>query len=142
MAGKFECYRDKAGEYRFRLKAANSQVVLSSEGYKSKAACMNGIESVRKNSQDQDRFEVRTAANVEDALRVLTSERIDLVLSDIQMPGRGGMELLQDRGDDEGRNHHAQDRPHAGHVPARPPDQRKEDRAGQDPEDRGPELLP
>jgi len=56
MAGKFECYKDKAGEFRFRLKAGNGNNILSSEGYKSKSSCTNGIESVRKNSQDPDRF--------------------------------------------------------------------------------------
>ena len=56
MAGKFECYKDKAGEFRFRLKAGNGNAILASEGYKSKSSCMNGIESVRKNSQDPDRF--------------------------------------------------------------------------------------
>ena len=56
MAGKFECYKDKAGEFRFRLVAANGNAILSSEGYKSKSGCTNGIESVRKNSQDPDRF--------------------------------------------------------------------------------------
>ncbi|MGB5487311.1 MAG: YegP family protein [Lysobacterales bacterium] len=56
MAGKFECYKDKAGEFRFRLVAANGNAILSSEGYKSKSGCANGIESVRKNSQDPDRF--------------------------------------------------------------------------------------
>lgn len=56
MAGKFECYKDKAGEFRFRLKAGNGNTILSSEGYKSKSSCTNGIESVRKNSQDPDRF--------------------------------------------------------------------------------------
>jgi len=56
MAGKFECYKDKAGEFRFRLKAGNGNNILSSEGYKSKSGCTNGIESVRKNSQDPDRF--------------------------------------------------------------------------------------
>ena len=56
MAGKFECYKDKAGEFRFRLKAGNGNTVLSSEGYKSRSGCANGIESVRKNSQDPDRF--------------------------------------------------------------------------------------
>ena len=56
MAGKFECYKDKAGEFRFRLKSSNGNTILSSEGYKSKASCTNGIESVRKNSQDPDRF--------------------------------------------------------------------------------------
>ena len=56
MAGKFECYKDKAGEFRFRLKAANGNTILASEGYKSKAGCANGIESVRKNCTDPDRF--------------------------------------------------------------------------------------
>lgn len=56
MAGKFECYKDKAGEFRFRLKASNGNAILASEGYKSKSGCTNGIESVRKNSQDPDRF--------------------------------------------------------------------------------------
>lgn len=49
---KFEIYLDKGGEYRFRLKAKNGQVVASGEGYKSKAACQNGIESIRKNAPD------------------------------------------------------------------------------------------
>lgn len=59
MAGKFECYKDKAGEYRFRLKAGNGETILSSEGYKAKASCKNGIESVRKNSQIPERFDVK-----------------------------------------------------------------------------------
>lgn len=57
MAGKFEIYKDKAGEHRFRLKAGNGQNILASEGYKSKASCNNGIESVKKNSQIPERFE-------------------------------------------------------------------------------------
>ena len=57
MAGKFEVYKDKKGETRFRLKAGNGQIILASEGYKRKASCMNGIESVRKNSQTDARFE-------------------------------------------------------------------------------------
>lgn len=56
MPGKFEVYKDKAGEYRFRLKAANGQNILGSEGYSAKTGCMNGIESVKKNSQNPDRF--------------------------------------------------------------------------------------
>jgi len=47
---KFEVYTDKAGEFRFRLKARNGETIASSEGYKSKGACMNGIESVKKNA--------------------------------------------------------------------------------------------
>lgn len=49
---KFEVYQDKAGEYRFRLKARNGEIIAVSEGYKAKASCMNGIESVRKNAPD------------------------------------------------------------------------------------------
>lgn len=48
--GKFEVYTDKAGEYRFKLKAPNGEVIAVSEGYSSKKSCMNGIESVRKNA--------------------------------------------------------------------------------------------
>lgn len=59
MAGKFECYKDKAGEYRFRLKAGNGEIILSSEGYSSKASCTNGIESVRKNAVLPERFETK-----------------------------------------------------------------------------------
>jgi uncharacterized protein YegP (UPF0339 family) len=57
MAGKFELYKDKKGEFRFRLKAANGQNILSSEGYGARASAMNGIESVQKNSQNPERFE-------------------------------------------------------------------------------------
>ena len=49
---KFEIFLDKAGEYRFNLKARNGEIILSSEGYKAKASCQNGIESVRKNAPD------------------------------------------------------------------------------------------
>ena len=55
---KFEVYQSgKKNEFRFRLKADNGQIILSSEGYSSKAACLNGIESVKKNSKDPKRIE-------------------------------------------------------------------------------------
>ena len=47
---KFEIYKDKKGQFRWRLLANNNQVIASGEGYTSKAACKNGIESVRKNA--------------------------------------------------------------------------------------------
>ena len=53
---KFEMYTDKAGEFRFRLKAKNGEIIAVSEGYKSKASCLNGIESVRKNAPEADIF--------------------------------------------------------------------------------------
>ncbi len=49
---KFEMYQDKAGEYRFRLKARNGEIIAVSEGYTAKASCLNGIESVRKNAPE------------------------------------------------------------------------------------------
>ena len=51
---QFEVYTDKAGEFRFRLKARNGEPIAASEGYKAKASCMNGIESVRKNAPEAD----------------------------------------------------------------------------------------
>ena len=49
---KFEVYTDKAGEFRFRLKATNGQIIAVSEGYKAKASCLNGVESVKKNAPE------------------------------------------------------------------------------------------
>ena len=51
---KFEMYLDKAGEYRFRLKARNGEIIAVSEGYKAKASCLNGIESVKKNAPEAE----------------------------------------------------------------------------------------
>jgi uncharacterized protein YegP (UPF0339 family) len=51
---KYELYTDKAGEFRFRLKATNGQVIAVSEGYKSKDAAENGIESVKKNAPEAE----------------------------------------------------------------------------------------
>ena len=51
---KYEVYVDKAGEYRFRLKAKNGEIIAVSEGYKAKASCLNGIESVARNAPDAE----------------------------------------------------------------------------------------
>ncbi len=51
---KFEVKIDKAGEFRFNLKARNGEIIASSEGYKAKASCMKGIESVKKNAPDAE----------------------------------------------------------------------------------------
>jgi uncharacterized protein YegP (UPF0339 family) len=61
--GKFEITTRKNGEYQFNLKATNGQVILTSEGYKTKASCLNGVESVKKNSQDEKRFNKKVASN-------------------------------------------------------------------------------
>lgn len=55
--GKFEIYKDKREEFRFRLKAGNGQTILSSEGYSAKSGCNNGIESVKKNASNDARYE-------------------------------------------------------------------------------------
>ena len=55
--GKFETFTDKAWEFRFNLKAWNWKIILSSEGYSSMNSCENGIESVKENSQNENRFE-------------------------------------------------------------------------------------
>lgn len=55
---KFEIYEDKAGEFRFRLKATNGEPILASEGYTQKSSCKNGIASVMKNAPDADVVEV------------------------------------------------------------------------------------
>lgn len=51
---KFEVYKDKAGEFRFRLKAGNGEIIATGEGYKAKASCLNGIESIRKNAPEAE----------------------------------------------------------------------------------------
>lgn len=51
---KFEIYKDKSEEFRFRLKAKNGQVIAVSEGYSSHANCVNGVESVKKNAVDAE----------------------------------------------------------------------------------------
>ena len=49
---KFEVYKDKAGEFRFRLKARNGEIIAVGEGYKAKASCFNGIDSIKRNAPD------------------------------------------------------------------------------------------
>jgi len=56
VAGKFELYKDKAGEFRFRLLASDGKNILGSEGYKGKSSCTNGIASVKKNASIDGRY--------------------------------------------------------------------------------------
>ncbi|KRB51705.1 hypothetical protein ASE04_09185 [Rhizobium sp. Root708] len=51
---KFEVYKDKAGEFRFRFKASNGETMFSSEGYKAKASALSAIESIKKNAPGAD----------------------------------------------------------------------------------------
>ena len=52
MAAKFVVTKGKSGQHHFNLKAGNGEIIATSESYKSKAAAMNGIESVKKNAAD------------------------------------------------------------------------------------------
>jgi len=61
--GKFVISRRKNDEFQFNLKASNGQVILVSEGYTTKTNCNKGIESVRKNSQEDSRFDRKIASN-------------------------------------------------------------------------------
>jgi uncharacterized protein len=61
--GKFEITTRKNGEFQFNLKAGNGQVILTSEGYSSKSGCTNGIDSVKKNAQDDTKYEKKTSSN-------------------------------------------------------------------------------
>lgn len=61
--GKFVITKRVNGELQFNLKAGNGQTILASEGYTTKAACDHGIESVRKNSQEDARFERKESSN-------------------------------------------------------------------------------
>lgn len=63
MPGKFEIYADNGGKFRFRLKSSNGQIVLSSQGYTTKAAATRGAESVKENAGDTDAFDSLTSAS-------------------------------------------------------------------------------
>lgn len=61
--GKFVIKKRTNGEYQFNLKAGNGETILTSEGYTTRQNCDNGIESVRKNSLDDSKYEKKTATN-------------------------------------------------------------------------------
>jgi uncharacterized protein len=58
---KFEIYKDKAGEFRFRFKASNGETMFSSEGYKAKASAVSAIESIKKNTPGATTVDTTTA---------------------------------------------------------------------------------
>ena len=61
--GKFVITKRANGEFQFNLKAGNGQTILTSEGYSTKAACSNGIESVKTNSQDDSKYDKKESSN-------------------------------------------------------------------------------
>ena len=60
---KFEISVRKNGEFQFNLKASNGEIILTSEGYTTKSACLNGVDSVKKNAVEEKRFEKLVAKN-------------------------------------------------------------------------------
>jgi len=75
MSGKFEVYKDKAGEFRFRLKAANGEIILASEGYKQKASALNGIESIKKNAPSDANYERKETKSGGQMFNVLAANK-------------------------------------------------------------------
>lgn len=63
MSLKFEITKSDGGEYFFKLVSPDGKTLVRSEGYKAKASCTNGIESVRKNSTDDKRYDRKTASD-------------------------------------------------------------------------------
>jgi uncharacterized protein YegP (UPF0339 family) len=61
--GKFVIKKGSNGQYYFSLKANNGQIILASEGYTSKASCQNGIDAVKTNARDDNKYDRRTSAN-------------------------------------------------------------------------------
>lgn len=59
---KFVITKRNNGEFQFNLKAGNGQTILSSEGYSTKSGCTNGVESVKTNSQDDDRYDKKESS--------------------------------------------------------------------------------
>ena len=64
--GKFVITKRTNGDFQFNLKAGNGQVILTSQGYSTKAGCENGVESVKKNASDDARYERKTSSNGKD----------------------------------------------------------------------------
>ena len=63
MAGKFETFKDRAGKYRFRLKASNGEIILASQGYASRSGVRTGIESVRTHCKQKACFQTKKTAS-------------------------------------------------------------------------------
>ena len=71
--GKFVITTRTNGDYQFNLKAGNGQVILTSQGYSSKAACENGVESVKKNAPDDARYDRKTSSNEKHYFNLMAS---------------------------------------------------------------------
>jgi uncharacterized protein YegP (UPF0339 family) len=91
MSGKFHLKRSSNGQFHFNLLASNGQTILTSELYKAKESALNGIESVRKNSQREGAFEVKVGSN-EKHYFVLKATNGQVVGQSQMYTSRGGAE--------------------------------------------------
>ena len=101
MAGKFELKKAKDGQFFFNLKAANGQVILKSELYKSKSSAENGIESVKTNSGIDERFERRESKNGAPYFVVLAANNQVIGQSELYSSGEAmenGIESVKNNG--------------------------------------------
>lgn len=89
--GKFEITQRVNTEYQFNLKADNSEIILTSEGYVQKSSCQKGIESVRINSQDASRYDRRVAVNGKDYF-VLKARNGEIIGKSQLYSSKSGME--------------------------------------------------
>ena len=91
MAGKYELKKSSNGKFMFNLKAANGQVILTSQMYASRASAENGIESVRKNSPDDNRYERKESKRGEPYFN-LTATNGQVIGNSEMYSGTGAME--------------------------------------------------
>lgn len=92
MAGKFEIKKSTNGKFHFNLKAGNGQIILSSEMYETKAACENGIESIKKNAGNADRFDRRETAKGEPYFVIKAGNGQEIGRSETYQGGKTAME--------------------------------------------------
>ena len=103
--GKFVITLRKNGEFQFNLKATNGQVILTSEGYTTKTACLNGIESVKKNAAIPERFEVKEAKNGKPFFNLKASNGQVVGASHVQLGGHPEERHRFRRQERPGRSH-------------------------------------
>ena len=92
MAGKFEIKKSSNGKFHFNLKAGNGQIILSSEMYETKAACENGIESIKKNGGNADRYDRRATTKGEPYFVLKAGNGQEIGRSETYQGGESAME--------------------------------------------------
>jgi len=90
MDGKFEVYKDKAGKFRYRLVAANGKTIMVGQGYSSRAACLKGIASVKKNSLKASNFQVYQNKSGGYSFRLIAPENKEIIGTGQSYSSRGG----------------------------------------------------